>query len=151
MRPAIVRYGTVSSARWIALISCALFCFCSTGSLLAAPAHSEQTGQRESSVDRERFDGPAELPRVYMNTALADSPSPGKIHRAKAGSDLQSAINDAACGDVIELEEGASFQGPIRMPAKHCDDAHWIVIRTGALRREPSSRRNSHLSLLCRC
>ena len=78
------------------------------------------------------FDGPAELPRVYMNTALADTPAPGKIHALKSGSNLEQALNSAACGDIIELEPGGSFPGPVRVPAKHCDDAHWIVIRTGA-------------------
>ena len=132
MTPAIATYMPVRSAGWKALITCALFCFCATDYILAAPAPSEQANQRESSGDTERFDGPAELPRVYMNTALSDTPSPGKIHKVNAGSDLQRTVNDAACGDVIELEEGASFQGPIRLPPKHCDDGHWIVIRTGA-------------------
>lgn len=132
MTAGIARYTPAHSAGGIAFITCALFCFCATDYILAAPAPSEQASQREASGDKVGFDGPAELPRVYMNTALADTPAPGKIHEVNAASDLQRTVNDAACGDIIELEEGASFQGPIRLPPKHCDDGHWIVIRTGA-------------------
>lgn len=93
---------------------------------------SFQVDQKESPGNKGNFDGPAELPRVYMQTALADTPAPGKVLKLKSGGDLERALNSAACGDVIELEEGGSFQGPVRLPAKHCDDAHWIVVRTSA-------------------
>lgn len=79
-----------------------------------------------------KFDGPAELPRVFVSSALADTPAPGNVHKIKAGSDLQHALDDASCGDVLELEAGASFDGPFHFPAKHCDDAHWVIIRTSA-------------------
>jgi len=77
-------------------------------------------------------DGPAELPRLWVHTALADTPAPGKHLLVKAGEDLQQAIEKAECGDVILLEAGATFSGEFRLPAKSCDDQHWIVIRTSA-------------------
>src|SRR5450432_40152 len=78
------------------------------------------------------FDGPAELPRVHVKSSLADTPTPGKLKNVKASDDLQRALNDASCGDTLKLEAGAAFSGHFVLPAKHCDDAHWIVLRTSA-------------------
>jgi Putative Ig domain len=78
------------------------------------------------------YDGPAELPRVYMQTTLADTPAPGWTIQVGAGGDLQAALNTAACGDTIELAAGATFAGVFTLPAKPCDDLHWIIIRTSA-------------------
>lgn len=78
------------------------------------------------------FDGPAELPRVYMQSALADTPAPGSTINVKAGGDLQSALNSANCGDTILLQSGAAFSGMFSLPAKPCDDQHWIIVRTSA-------------------
>jgi hypothetical protein len=80
----------------------------------------------------DRFDGPAELPRVWIKSSLANTPAPGSIHTAKAGDNLQEAINSAACGDTLKLQAGAVFAGLCQFPAKSCDDAHWIIIRTSA-------------------
>ncbi len=91
-----------------------------------AQTHNDPQGTRSG------FDGPAELPRVYVKSALADTPAPGKNIAVKAGGNLQEALNKAACGDTIQLEAGATFQGMLRLPAKPCDDAHWIVIRTNS-------------------
>jgi hypothetical protein len=78
------------------------------------------------------FDGPAELPRVYIQSALADTPAPGKTISVSAGGDFQAALNSASCGDTISLQAGATFTGAFTLPAKGCDDAHWIIIRTSA-------------------
>lgn len=83
-----------------------------------------------------QFDGPAELPRVYVRSSLADTPAPGHALRVKDGEDLQKALDAAACGDTVELQAGASFRGVFRIPAKACDDSHWIIIRTSASDRE---------------
>jgi hypothetical protein len=49
----------------------------------------------------------------------------------KAGGDLQDALDNASCGDIIELEAGATFiGGHFTLPAKACDDQHWIIVRT---------------------
>jgi hypothetical protein len=79
-----------------------------------------------------KFDGPAELPRVYMKTALADTPAPGKVRLVKEGDNLQDVLNSAACGDTIKLKAGATFTGHLKLPKKECDDSRWIVIRTDA-------------------
>jgi hypothetical protein len=77
------------------------------------------------------FDGPAELPRVYLHTALADTPAAGKTIQVNAGGNLQSALNSASCGDTIELQAGTTFSGTFKLPQKNCDDSHWIILRTG--------------------
>ena len=78
----------------------------------------------------DRFDGPAELPRVLVKSSVADTPAPGRVRMVKQGDNLQQAINDASCGDTLKLQAGAVFQGLVQIPAKSCDDAHWIVLRT---------------------
>jgi hypothetical protein len=79
-----------------------------------------------------QFDGPAELPRVYLRTALSDTPAPGRVRKVRAGESLQESLDGAKCGDTLELQAGAVFQGQIRFPEKSCDDAHWIIVRTSA-------------------
>jgi hypothetical protein len=79
------------------------------------------------------FDGPAELPRVYLSTTMADTPAPGSIISVAAGASIQSALNSANCGDIIQLQAGATFTtGTLSFPAKSCDDQHWIIVRTSA-------------------
>src|SRR2546428_4995671 len=78
------------------------------------------------------FDGPAELPRVYVQTAMTDTPAPGNIITVNAGGSLQNALNAANCGDTILLQAGATFSGSFTLPAKACDSSRWIVIRTSA-------------------
>ena len=78
------------------------------------------------------FDGPAELPRVYVKSSLADTPTPGTSHNVATIASLQSTLNSASCGDTILLQAGATFQGTVVLPAKNCDDNHWIILRTSA-------------------
>ena len=78
------------------------------------------------------FDGPAELPRVTVPSAMSDTPAPGSVITVNAGGDLQSALNSAHCGDVIHLQAGATFTGRFIVPAKNCDNNHWIIIRTSS-------------------
>lgn len=78
------------------------------------------------------FDGPAELPRVMVPSAMSDTPAPGSVINVNAGGDLQSALTSAHCGDVIQLQAGATFSGKFHVPAKNCDDNHWIIIRTSS-------------------
>jgi hypothetical protein len=93
-------------------------------SAMLAPAQ-EQAGSG-------KFDGPAELPRVYMRTAVADSPATGPVHLVREGDDLQEALDRAKCGETLQLQQGATFSGRFRLPEKSCDDSHWIVLRTSA-------------------
>ncbi len=94
--------------------------------------HAPQSQAQESRSDRSGFDGPAELPRVYVKSSVADTPAPGKQLQVKEGDSFQDALNRASCGDTIQLQAGVTFHGFFRLPAKQCDDAHWIVIRTSA-------------------
>ena len=77
-------------------------------------------------------DGPAELPRVTVSSSMADSPAPGATIQVSAGGDLQAALNSAHCGDIIQLQAGATFTGSFTFPAKSCDDGHWVIVRTNA-------------------
>jgi Putative Ig domain len=78
------------------------------------------------------FDGPAQLPLVYVQSSLADTPAPGPTVQVAEGGDFQAALNSAECGETIALQAGALFSGNFTVPAKSCDDAHWIIVRTSA-------------------
>jgi hypothetical protein len=76
-------------------------------------------------------DGPAELPRVRIDSSLRATPAPGKTLMVKAGEDPSEILAQASCGDTVELQAGATFD-ELDLPAKNCDDSHWIIIRTSA-------------------
>lgn len=76
------------------------------------------------------YDGPAQLPLTYLNTAMSNTPAPGAIISVPAGGDLQSALDNAQCGDIVELQAGTTYAGKFVVPAKACDDQHWIIVRT---------------------
>ncbi len=80
----------------------------------------------------DNFDGPAELPRVYVKSALADTPASGRVWKLKGGDSVQQALKRASCGDVIELQPAATFESSLELPSKSCDDNHWIILRTAA-------------------
>jgi len=78
-----------------------------------------------------KTDGPANLPTSCFFTALSATPSLGPVISVPAGANLQSYINSAVCGQTLMLQAGASYRGnTLAFPAKHCDDNHWITIRT---------------------
>ena len=93
---------------------------------------SQPSRQGEPEKSSTNFDGPAELPRIWIHSALADTPAPGKKIPVHSADDLQEAIESAQCGDTLMLEAGATFHGQFRFPAKPCDDGHWIIVRTDA-------------------
>jgi hypothetical protein len=78
------------------------------------------------------YDGPAQLPNAYVQTAMANTPAPGTTVLVSAGGNLQTALNNAKCGDTIKLAAGVTFSGVFTLPAKACDALHWIIIRTSA-------------------
>jgi len=78
------------------------------------------------------FDGPAELPRVYIQSSLANTPAPGAVSLVPSGGNLQTALDNANCGDTIQLQAGATFTGLFTFPAKSCSDSDWIIVRTSA-------------------
>src|SRR6202011_570692 len=69
---------------------------------------------------------------VYIRSALADTPTQGSVILVPAGGDLQAALDKASCGDAIHLLAGATYAGLFTLPAKNCDDQHWIRLRTSA-------------------
>ncbi len=85
-----------------------------------------------SSTSTTGFDGPAELPRTYIQSAMSNTPAPGKTITVNAGGDLQAALNNASCGDTIQLQAGATFVGAFTFPAKNCDDSNWVIVRTNS-------------------
>jgi hypothetical protein len=86
----------------------------------------------DTAVTSAQYDGPAELPRVHVHSLLAETPAPGHMIAVHAGDDLQKAIDQAQCGDVIKLQADATFRGAFHLPDKACDDSHWIILRSGA-------------------
>ena len=86
----------------------------------------------DSAKEKDRFDGPAELPRVHVQSALADTPARGQVREVREGDDLQKAIDGSKCGDTLALQAGGTFRGLFRLPSKPCDDSHWIVLRSSA-------------------
>lgn len=95
--------------------------------LLACSYAQEAPASRDS-----QFDGPAELPQVSVPSSLTSTPAPGRIWEVRPNDNLQSVLNQAQCGDKIQLQPGATFTGAFALPAKDCDDQHWIVLRSGA-------------------
>ena len=71
--------------------------------------------RRDSSVTRER--------RVGNSSTI----------QVKAGGNLQAAIDGANYGDVIVLEAGAIYKGPITLPFKKGDSDQYITITTSNL------------------
>src|SRR5579863_3978237 len=90
------------------------------------------TNQGSASATTGNLDGPAELPEEAVKSSLADAPSPGRTWKIRAGENIEPALSQASCGDVVQLQAGATFSGHVVMPAKSCDDRHWITIRTSA-------------------
>lgn len=78
------------------------------------------------------FDGPAELPREYVKSSLKDTPATGKTWLVRPGESIEKVLGSASCGDIIQLQTGATFSGNFVLPAKSCDDSRWIVIRTSS-------------------
>src|SRR5262249_25234558 len=83
-----------------------------------------------NSAESAGSDGPAQLPLAYFQTALANTPAPGATILVPAGGNLRTALNNARCGDTIKLAAGAPFNGWVTLPAKPCDNPHWVIIRT---------------------
>jgi hypothetical protein len=81
---------------------------------------------------------------LVLGLALACAQRPRRVVGAgtqatitvHAGEDLQAAIDDARYGDIIVLEAGATFVGPLRLRNKGAgthSDADYITIRTSDL------------------
>jgi hypothetical protein len=108
--------------------------FSFTAEVTDASTHraSQQLTLQVAPLRSGNFDGPAELPRTSVQSAMADAPAPGNTINVAAGSNLQAILNNANCGDTIQLQAGATFTGSFTLPAKNCDDSNWIIIRSSA-------------------
>ena len=108
--------------------------FTFTAQVTDASAHTaaRQLTLTATTSNSGNFDGPAELPRTTVQSSLADTPAPGATINVSAGANLQTALNEANCGDTIQLQAGATFNGLFTLPAKNCDDSNWIIIRSSA-------------------
>jgi hypothetical protein len=97
---------------------------------LASPLRAV-TGQSSISNSK-NFDGPAELPKEYAKSSLKDTPANGKTWMVRSGENLEQVLSSASCGDIVQLQAGATFGGNLVIPHKNCDDSHWVIIRTSA-------------------
>ncbi|MFY9560998.1 MAG: hypothetical protein WAQ52_12265 [Terriglobales bacterium] len=118
---------SLPSLRWIFVV--VLLCG-GTVALAAAPPTSENAycgkGDMPQFGDK---DGPAQLPTACYYTGMDGTPSPGKQIQVSAKSGFLAALEGAKCGDTLLLAAGASYE--VRdLPAKKCDDQHYITVRT---------------------
>jgi hypothetical protein len=73
-------------------------------------------------------DGPAKMPIECMYTSVESTPSPGEVRGPHSTTEeVQADINAAECGDKVLIASGSSL-GRITLPAKKCDNKHWITI-----------------------
>src|SRR5687767_15014233 len=70
------------------------------------------------------------------NTALGATVS--RFVSVPAGASLQAAVNAALPGDTLVLQAGASYTGPVELPAK--SGTGWITITTSAQASLPAGR-----------
>src|SRR5437016_8643075 len=75
------------------------------------------------------------LPQALIDTTY--SPPSGNTVVVNAGGNLQTAINNAAPGDTIVLQAGATFTGPFTLPNKV--GSSWIYIVSSALSSLPAA------------
>ena len=101
--------------------------------LVADANNNTATGNFSLSIaPASGYDGPAELPIATVASSMADTPAPGGVIKVDAGDNLQAALNNAQCGNTIELQAGATFTGNFVFPARNCDSDNWIIVRTSA-------------------
>src|ERR1039458_6448289 len=94
--------------------------------ILTATLCAASSGQFSTQPKGKNFDGPAELPRQQVKSSLKDTPAGGKTWMVRSGQSLEQVLTSASCGDTIQLEAGATFNGNFVVPDKNCDDSPWI-------------------------
>src|SRR5262245_30043638 len=72
--------------------------------------------------------GDENAPRRPQKVVDVGEPPGARTVHVKHGGNLQKAIDDAAPGDVITLDAGATYEGPFSLPRRDRDG--WIVITT---------------------
>ena len=86
-------------------------------------------------------DGFANLPQTCVYTAMSATPSPGKVWPIAPGSSssqIQSILNGASCGDVIQFQAGQIYQLKNSLTlSKSCPASNWITLETSAMSSLP--------------
>jgi hypothetical protein len=84
-------------------------------------------------------DGGSVLPVVCMNTARANTPSPGATVNVTSAAQLTTllATGNALCGETLKLTAGASFSGNFTVTSV-CNNANWLTIETSGLASFPA-------------
>ena len=75
------------------------------------------------------------LPQAFIDTTYA--PPVGNTIIVNAGGNFQAALNNAALGDTIVLQAGATFNGPFTLPNKTTGTG-WIYVRSSAYASLPA-------------
>jgi hypothetical protein len=79
-------------------------------------------------------DGPAALPAGCIYTDSTGTPAPGKVTTVACGSSVQTAIDNASCGDKIVVpamcSSAQNVVGSITLRAHACDAQHWIWVES---------------------
>jgi hypothetical protein len=88
---------------------------------ISTPTPTVPTSTSESSTT-------PELPRSYIDTSIPIQT--GLVIDVPPGGDFQGALNNARCGDTIQLAANATFVGNFVLPSSSCDG--WVLIRTSA-------------------
>jgi hypothetical protein len=85
-------------------------------------------------------DGPATLPTVAMNTALANTPSPGGTVVVTNPSQLTSAFASPVCGTTIQIQDGVTYSGTftLALPSGTCSQSNWLTITTSGYSSLPA-------------
>lgn len=77
------------------------------------------------------------LPQHFETVSIAK----GRIIKVPAGGNVQAAIEQAAAGDIVELQAGAVYNGQINLPSKQLAD--YVTIRSSRHAELPEGKRVS--------
>lgn len=116
----------VLTIKWVFFVTLIVQCFSPSATKLSS-FFANVTGTN-AKVSAAVAAATPELPRVLLNTSY--TPPGGRIITVNAGGDLQAAINQAAPGDIITLQAGATFTGNFTLPNK--SGTGWVVIRSSS-------------------
>jgi hypothetical protein len=107
----------------------------SSSGISGSPAPSGPDNRYCNAGDVPNFgsaDGPTAMPTACYQTAQASTPSPGAVTQISPSAKLQTAVDNANCGDTLVLQAGQTYSG-FTLPAKNCDSGHYITIRSSGL------------------
>ncbi len=73
----------------------------------------------------------SELPRVFLTTTIASTPSTGRVLAVHANGSLQAALDSARFGDRVRLDSGTTFRGNFVLPIpKTGTSGQWVTIES---------------------